>query len=203
MACGAKGRTFESCRVYQNYYGEVQEWLNWPLSKSGKPQGFEGSNPSLSATILFMKITILTIGKKHEAWVNPGILRFLERLRAPFAAEMVILPHSNFEGDRARQEESERLLGRLRQGDFVILLDERGKNLSSPEVSQLITEHTNQHVVIIIGGAYGVNDALRSQVDLVWSLSNLVFPHQLVRLILVEQLYRAQEIAKGSSYHHS
>ena len=150
-----------------------------------------------------MKITVLSVGKKHESWVEPGIRRFLERLRAPFAAEMVILPHSSFEGDRARQEESERLLGRLKQGDFVILLDERGKNLSSPEVLQIITERAHQHIVIIIGGAYGVNDALRSQADLVWSLSNLVFPHQLVRLILAEQLYRAQEIAKGSSYHHS
>lgn len=150
-----------------------------------------------------MKITVLSIGKKHESWVEPGIRRFLERLRAPFAAEMVILPHSSFEGDRARQEESERLSGRLKQSDFVILLDERGKNLSSPELSQLITEHTHQHIVIIIGGAYGVSDSLRSQANIVWSLSNLVFPHQLVRLILAEQLYRAQEIAKGSSYHHS
>lgn len=150
-----------------------------------------------------MKITVLSVGKKHELWVEPGIRRFLERLRAPFTAEMVILPHSSFEGDRARQEESERLSGRLKQSDFVILLDERGKNLSSPELSQLITEHTHQHIVIIIGGAYGVSDSLRSQANIVWSLSNLVFPHQLVRLILAEQLYRAQEIAKGSSYHHS
>ena len=149
-----------------------------------------------------MKITILTIGKKHEAWIKPGVFRFLERLRAPFAAEMVILPHSSFEGDRARQEESRRLFGRLRQDDFVILLDERGKNLSSPELSQIITDHTHQHIVIIIGGAYGVDNTLRSRADLTWSLSNLVFPHQLVRLILAEQLYRAQEIAKGSNYHH-
>ena len=76
-----------------------------------------------------MKITIITIGKKHEAWVQPGIFRFLERLRAPFAAEMIILPHSSFEGDRARQEESERIFSRLNSDDFVILLDERGKKL--------------------------------------------------------------------------
>lgn len=150
-----------------------------------------------------MKITVITIGKKHEAWIQPGIFRFLERLRPPFATEMVILPHSSFEGDRARQEESERILTRLSSDDFIILLDERGKNLSSPELSNLITSHTNSHIVFIIGGAYGVNDDLRQKSNVVWSLSNLVFPHQLVRLILAEQLYRAQEIYRGSQYHHS
>ena len=149
-----------------------------------------------------MKITILSIGKKNEPWIQPGVFRFLERLRAPFAAEMIILPHSSFEGDRARQEESERISSRLRSDNFVILLDERGKNLSSPELSDLISNHINKHIVFIIGGAYGVTDEMRQQANVTWSLSNLVFPHQLVRLILAEQLYRAQEIAKGSRYHH-
>ena len=114
-----------------------------------------------------------------------------------------ILPHSSFEGDRARQEESGRIFSRLNSDDFVILLDERGKNLSSPELSDLITEHTDKHIVFIIGGAYGVTSDLRQKSNIVWSLSNLVFPHQLVRLILAEQLYRAQEIHRGSHYHHS
>lgn len=92
---------------------------------------------------------------------------------------------------------------RLTSDDFVILLDERGKNLSSPELSDLITEHTDKHIVFIIGGAYGVTSDLRQKSNIVWSLSNLVFPHQLVRLILAEQLYRAQEIHRGSHYHHS
>ena len=149
-----------------------------------------------------MKITILSIGKKNEPWIQPGVFRFLERLRAPFAAEMVILPHSSFEGDRARQEESERIFSRLSSDDFVMLLDERGKNLSSPELSDLIINHANKRIVFIIGGAYGVNETLRQKANIVWSLSNLVFPHQLVRLILAEQLYRAQEIHRGSRYHH-
>ena len=149
-----------------------------------------------------MKTTILTIGKKNEPWIQPGVFRFLERLRAPFAAEMIILPHSSFEGGRARQEESERILSRLKPADFIILLDERGKNLSSPELSNLILKTAGKHLVFIIGGAYGVTDAMRQRANITWSLSKLVFPHQLVRLILAEQLYRAQEIAKGSHYHH-
>ncbi|QJU07123.1 23S rRNA (pseudouridine(1915)-N(3))-methyltransferase RlmH [Candidatus Saccharibacteria bacterium oral taxon 488] len=149
-----------------------------------------------------MKITILTVGKRHDPWVEPGIRRFLERLRAPFATEMIIIPHSGQIGDRARQDESERLMSRLKPYNFVILLDERGRNLNSPELSRLILDHTDQHIVIIIGGAYGVTETLYRRADIVWSLSRLVFPHQLVRLILAEQLYRAQEIARGSSYHH-
>lgn len=152
-----------------------------------------------------MKITILTVGKKHETWVELGITRFLERLRAPFQAEMIVISPSQFEGNRARHEESERILKRLKSDDFILLLDERGKNLSSPELSRIISEQASRanHVVIIIGGAYGVNEKLRGRADLVWSLSNLVFPHQLVRLILAEQLYRAQEIARGIGYHHN
>ena len=96
-----------------------------------------------------MKITILTIGKRHEPWVEPGIKRFLERLRAPFAAEMTIIPHSGQIGDRARQDESERLMSRLKPHDFVILLDERGRNLSSPELSRLILDHTDRHIVTL------------------------------------------------------
>ena len=203
LACGARGRKFESCRVYHiSFMERCRSGWTGLSRKQVYYIGTEGSNPSLSA-IDIMKITIITIGKKHEAWVQPGIFRFLERLRAPFAAEMIILPHSSFEGNRARQEESERIFSRLNSDDFVILLDERGKNLSSPELSNLITKHIDKHIVFIIGGAYGVTGDLRQKSNVVWSLSNLVFPHQLVRLILAEQLYRAQEIHRGSHYHHS
>jgi 23S rRNA (pseudouridine1915-N3)-methyltransferase len=106
------------------------------------------------------------------------------------------------EGDSARAEESERLLKRLKQDDFVILLDERGNNLSSPELAALLQGRGDHQVVIIIGGAFGVTPELRERADVVWSLSRLVFPHQLVRLILAEQLYRAQEITRGGQYHH-
>lgn len=112
------------------------------------------------------------------------------------------MPHSSKPKSIAVKEESDRLLGRLSPDDFVILLDERGRNLSSPELSTVIMEHTSQSIVFIIGGAYGVTDDVRRRANLVWSLSKLVFPHQLVRLILTEQLYRAQEIARGGKYHH-
>lgn len=151
-----------------------------------------------------MTLHIITIGKKHESWVAEGIERYQKRLKAPFSVEWVLMAHSSLEGVRAREEESERLLLRLGAYDYIILLDERGKMLDSPAISGLLQEHLDrsQKIAIVIGGAYGVTDELRDKADLVWSFSSLVFPHQLVRLILIEQLYRAQQIATGGAYHH-
>ena len=117
---------------------------------------------------------------------------------------MALIPHSKLEGQQARQEESERILARLHPQDFVILLDEHGQMFDSPTLSRQLNElfAQSKNIIIVIGGAFGVSTELTRRADLVWSLSPLVFPHQLVRLILAEQLYRAQEIARGSKYHH-
>jgi 23S rRNA (pseudouridine1915-N3)-methyltransferase len=149
-------------------------------------------------------IKILAIGRKHESWIADGLERYQKRLKAPWNVEWVLLPHSAREGSQARQEESSAILSRLKDDDFVILLDERGKLLDSPALSRQIEQvfPTSKTPVFIIGGAYGVDDSLTSRANLIWSLSPLVFPHQLVRLILTEQLYRAQEIAAGHPYHH-
>jgi 23S rRNA (pseudouridine1915-N3)-methyltransferase len=104
---------------------------------------------------------------------------------------------------RARQEESERIRARLGD-DYVVLLDERGKNMTSPELSALLASplESGRRITVIIGGAYGVDETIHARAETIWSLSKLVFPHQLVRLILAEQLYRAQSIRDGSAYHH-
>lgn len=151
-----------------------------------------------------MAIRIIAVGKKHESWVSEGIERYQKRLKRPFDVEWVLLPHSAREGDSARQEESERILARLKDDDFVILLDERGKLLTSPALSELLLTPLEQSkpVTLIIGGAYGVGSSIHGRAQTVWSLSPLVFPHQLVRLVLAEQLYRAQAIAQNSPYHH-
>lgn len=147
---------------------------------------------------------IIAIGKKHENWILNGIELFEKRLKKPFDVKWEILPHSNFAEEKAREEETKRILAKIQPRDFVVLLDERGKNISSPEFSKMLTNGfvNSQDFVIIIGGAFGVSDELRKRANFVWSLSNLVFPHQIVRLILVEQIYRAQEIANGGRYHH-
>lgn len=149
-------------------------------------------------------IKIIAIGKKHEAWVEHGIERYQKRLKKPFAVEWVLLPHSAKSGLQARQNESEAILTRVTPSEYVVLLDETGQLYDSPTLSGLLTSAFSRdaHLTIIIGGAYGVNEAVQFRADLVWSLSPLVFPHQLVRLLLTEQLYRAQEIAAGNPYHH-
>lgn len=151
-----------------------------------------------------MAIKIIAVGKKHESWVVDGIERYQKRLQRPFDVSWILLPHSSREGVSARQEESERISLRLSKDDFVVLLDERGNILDSSELSQKLVFQLerSKHVVLVIGGAYGVDDSIHERADLVWSLSKLVFPHQLVRLVLAEQLYRAQEIVRGNPYHH-
>lgn len=149
-------------------------------------------------------ITIVAVGKKHEGWVADGIQRYQKRLAKPWDILWVLLSHSPLDGDKARQNESERILNKLAPQEYMILLDERGTMIDSPALAEMCEKQFigSHHVTIVVGGAYGVTDKLRERADMIWSLSPLVFPHQLVRLILTEQLYRAQEISLGHPYHH-
>lgn len=150
-------------------------------------------------------ITILAVGKRHERELEDAVESYQKRLRAPFDVKWVLIPYSAKNGDEARQDESERLLQHVSPRDFVILLDERGRQLTSPEFSALLSDDSvrgGDNITVIIGGAYGVNDELRSRADKMISLSKMVFPHQLVRLVLIEQIYRAQCIYHRHPYHH-
>lgn len=152
-----------------------------------------------------MTIKVLAVGKKHESWVDEGISRYEKRLKKPFDLSWQLLSHSSRENDAARTEESGRILAKIDDRDFVVLLDERGKNVDSPALANTLRTpiDSSRNVVIIIGGAYGVDPTVHARANFTWSLSKLVFPHQLVRLILTEQLYRAQDILAGGKYHHT
>lgn len=149
-------------------------------------------------------IRVLVVGKKHEAWIEAGVRRYERRLQRPWDIKWDFMAHSLLNDSRARQEESERLLARLKDDEYVILLDEVGRLFDSPDLSRQMEDLMGRgwSIVIVVGGAYGVSDALRTRANIVWSLSPLVFPHQLVRLILAEQLYRAQQISLNGPYHH-
>lgn len=150
-----------------------------------------------------MTIKIIAIGKKHEKWVKDGIDRYETRLRKPWDITWQYLPHSSLAEEAARAEESRRILEKVDRDDYLVLLDERGKMLSSPALARLLEAQLGfKKVVLVIGGAYGVDDSVRARANTVWSLSDLVFPHQLVRLIITEQVYRAGEIVAGRPYHH-
>ena len=149
-------------------------------------------------------ITIIAIGKRHEPWLVDGIARYEQRMIHAWQLQWKLLPASQRSSDAARREESQQILRALSPQAYVVLLDERGTMLDSPALSRSLHQPMAQgkSLVLIIGGAYGVTEAVMERANLVWSLSRLVFPHQLVRLILAEQLYRAQQIAAGHPYHH-
>ncbi len=138
-------------------------------------------------------LQIVAGGKPSKNWLLEGILEYEKRLKKPFDVRWTFT------------DEVEKTVQKLRDGrSFVIVLDERGKNLSSPEFSQLVERKLTDgaQIIIVIGGPYGFSDEFRAEADLLWSFSRLVFPHELMRLYLIEQVYRAQEIRNGGKYHH-
>lgn len=104
-----------------------------------------------------------------------------------------------------KKKEGETILKFLEKGDYLVALDERGRQMSSEGLAEFIGKRSNESVknlVFLIGGAFGLDEAVLQRADYRWSLSPLVFPHQLVRLILAEQVYRACSILRNEKYHH-
>ena len=104
-----------------------------------------------------------------------------------------------------KKKEGEMIMEWLQKDDHLILLDERGKQLSSEGLADYILARANErkkNLVFLIGGAFGVDEVIFNRANFIWSLSQLVFPHQLVRLILAEQVYRACTITRNEKYHH-
>ncbi len=156
-----------------------------------------------------MKIQLWSIGKDHDASMKTAIDDFTKRLNNYFKTQwLIIAPPKNVaaSGESVlKKKEAELILSKLTQDDYLILLDEKGKQLSSPELAAFIETRaieSTKSLIFLIGGAYGVEDTIIQRANYTWSLSKLVFPHQLVRLILAEQLYRACTIIKNEKYHH-
>jgi len=141
-------------------------------------------------------ITIIAGGKKHSGEYGWIIKDYQKRCRKPFDYEFKF-----YEGEKLDDYLS---VWPFKGDQFVILCDERGENISSPEFAELLETQFNgsREVVIIIGGAYGVAPEVREKANFVWSFSKLVMPHMIARLVVAEQIYRAQEISRGGSYHH-
>lgn len=156
-----------------------------------------------------MKIQFWSIGKANESYVKEGIENFTKRINNYFHADWSIIPSPKNSGMMSevelKKKEGELILDLLHKDDFLILLDEKGKLLSSEGVSELLQKTANnstKKIVFLIGGAFGVDELIKKRSDFKWSLSHLVFPHQLVRLILSEQIYRACSIMRNEKYHH-
>ena len=153
-----------------------------------------------------MKINLLTVGKSHDIKLVESINDFTNRLDKYYATNWTIVTaKQNSIIAIQKQLEAEQLLDQLHKDDWVILLDERGKQYNNTEVANMIQTKANnsfKRLVFIIGGAFGVDDLVLKRANMVWSLSLLVFPHMIVRLMLAEQLYRACTINRNEKYHH-
>jgi 23S rRNA (pseudouridine1915-N3)-methyltransferase len=160
--------------------------------------------------LLIMKIQFWSIGKPHEPFVKEGIELFTKRISNYFTVEWNIIPMPKnagiMEPAMLKAKEGELLLSLINKEDCIVLLDERGKSFTSETFAKFLEQRaveSTKTLVFIIGGAYGVSDPVMQRANFKWSLSPLVFPHQLVRLILAEQIYRACSINRNEKYHHA
>ncbi len=155
-----------------------------------------------------MKMTLLTVGRTSSAWIREAMDDYVSRLR--HYVPLTVVEIRELKGAAAlsrgqiKDREGELILRALRSGDEVILLDERGREFSSLEWARNVEEKTaaGRDIVFVIGGAYGFSDAVYGRADSMLSLSRMTFSHQMVRVIFLEQLYRAFTIIKGEPYHH-
>ena len=156
-----------------------------------------------------MKLQFWSIGKAHESYVKEGVELFTKRITNYYPVEWNILSipknAATLSATDLKKKEGELVLQALQKDDYLVLLDERGKQLKSEGLAQMIQSRANEsvkNIIFLIGGAYGVSDAVAQRANFTWSLSPLVFPHQLVRLVLAEQIYRACSINRNEKYHH-
>ena len=156
-----------------------------------------------------MKISFWSVGKSHELYVKAGIEEFTKRLSNYFPVQWTIIPVPKNAGMLSeadlKKREGEMILGFLKEDDYLVALDERGKALTSESLATLLQQRANEstkNIVFLIGGAFGLDEKVLQAARFKWSLSALTFPHQLVRLILSEQVYRACTILRNEKYHH-
>ena len=157
-----------------------------------------------------MKITFLTVGKTEEAWLKEGIDKYAKRLKhytKLFIIEIDELKNTrSITPDQQKAKEAELIMKKILPLDHVILLDEKGMDLSSLQFAAYVEKKTLGSVanlVFVVGGPYGFDPSLYERANDKLSLSSMTFSHQMVRLFFVEQLYRAFTIIKGEPYHHS
>ena len=155
-----------------------------------------------------MKLQFWAIGKNHEPHIKDGVEDFTYRISKYFPVEWTIIPMPKNAGMMSemdlKKKEGEIILDWLKD-EYLVALDEHGKEMSSEQLAGFIQARANESrktVVFVIGGAFGLDDIVLKRANYKWSLSKLTFPHQLVRLILAEQVYRACTIMRNEKYHH-
>jgi len=156
-----------------------------------------------------MKIRVLFTGKTTDVWVRQGIEQYAGRIRHYVGFELVELPDlkqtASLREEQIKEKEGELILKELRPSDHVVLMDEHGARFSSVDWARNLEQkaaHLPKDCVFVIGGPYGFSPAVHARSNEKLSLSPMTFSHQLVRVVFLEQLYRAMTIIKGEPYHH-
>ena len=156
-----------------------------------------------------MKIECWAIGKAHESYVGEGIKDFTKRIENyyPFEWRLFNLKKNSSAAspEKLKHDESLLILDSLKPEDWLVALDENGKSINSRKLAGFLQDRGNEstkRLIFLIGGAYGLDSSVLKKSKFIWSLSPLTFPHQLVRLILAEQIYRACSIGRNEKYHH-
>ena len=156
-----------------------------------------------------MKTTLMMVGRTTDKHFVSLINDYVERIKHYLTFDVVVIPdlknNRNLTEDIQKEKEGEMILKALQPGDYIVLLDEGGKEMRSVEFASFMKQKMNtlnRRLVFIIGGPYGFSEKIYQAATEKMSLSRMTFSHQMVRLIFVEQLYRAMSILAGSPYHH-
>ena len=146
-------------------------------------------------------IKIICIGRIKEKYFVDAIKEYQKRLTKYIQLEIIELPDYNYDDVKTLYEEGKNIMSKIKNNDYVVTLDINGKELSSPELAGFIDNNISKNLVFIIGGSYGLSDDVKQRSNYSLSFSKLTFPHQMFRLILLEQIYRAFKIINNESYH--
>jgi 23S rRNA (pseudouridine1915-N3)-methyltransferase len=156
-----------------------------------------------------VKITLLLVGKTTESYLNQAIEEYLKRLRRYVVFEISVIPElknaKNMSFDQQKEREGVAILNAIEPSDDVVLLDEKGTQYSSVEFASLLEKKglsSVKRLVFVVGGPYGFSGDVYDRANGKLSLSRMTFSHQMIRLLFVEQVYRAMTILKGEPYHH-
>jgi 23S rRNA (pseudouridine1915-N3)-methyltransferase len=156
-----------------------------------------------------MKIDLVLVGKSDQKYLQEGIDIYLKRLKYYCQFEMKIIPDlkstKSLSEEQQKEKEGELIINQIKDSDFVILLDERGESLSSVDFAQLIEKRQvagTRKLSFVVGGPYGFSRDVYAKANAKLSLSAMTFSHQMIRLLFIEQLYRAFTIINGEPYHH-
>ena len=149
-------------------------------------------------------IKLICIGKIKEVYLKDAIKEYTKRLSKYTKFDILELPDLNYNNNiKVQKEEGNNILKHIKNNDNVIILDSLGKEMTSIELSSTLIklEEKNSNLVFVIGGSYGLSEEVRKRANYTLSFSKLTFPHQLFRVIFLEQLYRTYKIRNNESYH--